>query len=102
MLAKAHDTRKIKTIVPRGLTTGRSVRSTPKIRTRIPFTTPRTVPPIMYANEISNPDSGAVNRSGNCWSNFICSIDDDVLAVALVSVFIMMRPGKINKVYGTP
>ena len=54
--------RTIKIIVPRGLTTGRSVRSTPKIKTKIPFTTPRTVPPIMYANEISNPDSGAVKR----------------------------------------
>ena len=52
--------------------------------------------------EISNPDRGAVNRSGNCCNSFICSIDDEVLAVALVRVFIIINPGKINRVYGTP
>ena len=98
MLANAHDTRKIKATVPTGLAIVRSVRNIPSIKTRIPFTTPRTVPPIIYANEISNPDRGAVRRSGNCCSNFICSMDDEVFAVAFVRVFIMINPGKMNKV----
>jgi hypothetical protein len=29
-------------------------------------------------------------------------MDDEVFAVALVSVFIIIRPGRIKRVYGTP
>ena len=74
----------------------------PKIITKTPFTVPRTVPPIIYANDISIADNGAVNISGSCCSNFICNMDEDVFAVAFVRVFIIKRPGRINNVYGTP
>jgi len=37
-------------------------------------------------------------KSGSCWSNFICSMEEDVLAEALVRVFIIIKPGMMNRV----
>ena len=66
MLENAHETIIIKQTVNTGECTGRPINIIPKIITNIPFTTPRTVPPIIYAIEISIADNGAVNISGNC------------------------------------
>jgi hypothetical protein len=98
MLENAHDTKKMKTRVPSGSCTGIPINIIPRNNTRMPFTIPLTVPPMIYANDISRPDRGAVNRSGNCCKSFICNIDDEVLAVALVNVFIMINPGRMNNV----
>ena len=85
-----------------GSKTGKSIIMIPIKRTNIPFTTPRTVPPIIYAKAISKPDNGAISKSGSCCKSFICNIELAVFEVALVKVFIIIRPGKINQVYDTP
>ena len=96
ILEKAQETRNINMSVPNKSFTGIPISTTPSNNTNTPFTIPRTAPPIIYAKAISKPDSGAVNRSGSCCYSFICSIDDAVLDVALVSVFIIINPGRIN------
>ena len=88
--------------VPAGLLTGRSIKTIPTNKTNIPLTIPLIVPPIIYAREISRPDKGAVNKSGNCCKSFIWSIEDEVFEEAFVNVFIMISPGKMNIVYETP
>ena len=102
MLENAQDTRNINIRVPNKLFTGIPIRKTPRSNTNIPLTIPLTAPPMIYAKAISNPDNGAVNRSGSCCSNFICSIEEAVFEVAFVSVFIIISPGRINIVYGIP
>ena len=102
MLEKAHETKNMNIKVPRRFDIGRSIKTTPTKRTRIPLTIPLTVPPIIYARAISNPDKGAVSKSGSCCNNFICNIEDEVFEEAFVRVFIMIRPGRINMVYDTP
>ena len=92
----------MKTMVPNGSFTGIPIKIIPRNKTRIPLTMPLTVPPIIYAKDISKPDKGAVKRSGSCCKSFIWSIDDEVFAVAFVKVFIIISPGKMKRVYGIP
>ena len=62
---KAQDTIKINPIVAIGCKTVMPPNRTPTKRINIPLTVPRTVPPIIYAKEISKLESGACKISGS-------------------------------------
>ena len=60
------------------------------------------MPPIINDNDNSKLDRGVISNSGSVCNNFICNMDDEVLATELVITFIINNPGRIYILYDTP
>ncbi len=85
-----------------GCTTCRSVKNNATTTTSAATSRPRTTPPTTKPSTIVVCAKGATSISSRCSISLLEKNDDTTFANEFVMTAIMMRPGAMNVMYGTP
>src|SRR4051794_7506950 len=88
--------------VTSGCTTCKFVKNSATTTTSTATSRPRTTPPTTNPSTIVECASGATSISSRCSMSLLEKNDDTTFANEFVMTAIMMRPGAMNVVYGTP